>query len=144
MCLHLGSSFLIMQQCAVYFKNNITPFSLVNIASIYGVVSPDFSIYENTPMTMPVEYAAIKSAIIHLNKYVSEFVHDSRFRVNSVSPGGILDHQPKEFLSKYKNKTHGKGMLLPEEVTSSIIFLLSDQSCYITGQNIIIDDGFTL
>jgi NAD(P)-dependent dehydrogenase (short-subunit alcohol dehydrogenase family) len=142
--LHLGSAFLVMQQSAAYFKRCKTPLSLVNLASIYGVVSPDFSIYENTHMTMPVEYAAIKSAIIHLNKYVSEFVSDSDFRVNSVSPGGIFDKQPEMFLTKYKNQTHGKGMLLAEDVMGSIVFLLSEQSRYITGQNIIIDDGFTL
>ena len=66
--LHLGSSFLFTQQCAAYFKNNETPFSLVNISSIYGVIAPKFEVYENTPMTMPVEYAAIKSALLHLNK----------------------------------------------------------------------------
>lgn len=142
--LHLGSSFLIMQQCAKYFNRNNHEFSLVNIASIYGVKAPDFSIYEKTSMTMPVEYAAIKSAIIHLNKYVSQYVHDSDFRVNSVSPGGIFDSQPKEFLDAYKLKTHGQGMLRVQDVVQTIIFLLSDKSRYITGQNIIIDDGFTL
>ncbi|STY21414.1 flagellin modification protein A [Legionella pneumophila] len=64
--LHLGSSFLFMQQCAALFLKNRKPFSLVNIASIYGVIAPDFDIYKDTPMTMPVEYAAIKSGLIHL------------------------------------------------------------------------------
>ncbi|NVK42157.1 MAG: SDR family oxidoreductase [Oceanospirillaceae bacterium] len=142
--LHLGSSFLIMQQSASYFQRHKRPISVVNIASIYGVIAPDFSIYEKTKMTMPVEYAAIKSAILHLNKYVSEFVHDSNFRVNSISPGGIFDGQPDEFLNAYASKTHGKGMLDSSDVVHAIIFLLSDQSMFITGQNIIVDDGFTL
>lgn len=142
--LHLGSSFLVMQQCAAYFKREKSEFSLVNLASIYGVVAPDFSIYNNTKMTMPVEYAAIKSAIIHLNKYVSEFVGDSKFRVNSVSPGGILDSQPDTFIKAYAEHTHGQGMLSPHQVCGSIVFLLSDNSQYITGQNIVVDDGFCL
>lgn len=142
--LHLGSTFLFCQQCVAYFKRHSSPFSLVNIASIYGVVAPKFEIYQQTDMTMPVEYAAIKSAIIHLNAYVSNYVSDSRFRVNSISPGGIFDHQNETFLQEYKQKTHGKGMLDPEDVVPTIQFLLSDQSKFITGRNIVIDDGFSL
>ncbi len=93
---------------------------------------------------MPVEYAAIKSAIQHLNKYVVSYVNDSRFRINCVSPGGIFDHQPEAFLKAYKDKTHGAGMLDVEEVVGSVLFLLSEQSRYVTGQNIIVDDGFSL
>ncbi|MBL4297087.1 SDR family oxidoreductase [Vibrio fluvialis] len=142
--LHLGSAFLFTQQSAAYFKRQQQPFSLVNISSIYGVVAPKFDIYDNTPMTMPVEYAAIKSAIQHLNKYVVSYVNDSRFRINCVSPGGIFDHQPEAFLQAYKEKTHGAGMLDVGEVVGSVLFLLSEQSRYVTGQNIIVDDGFSL
>jgi NAD(P)-dependent dehydrogenase (short-subunit alcohol dehydrogenase family) len=142
--LNIGGAFLLAQQCAKYFKRHKESFSLINISSIYGVVAPNFEIYKNTGMTMPVEYAAIKSSILHLNKYVSSYIQDSKFRVNSVSPGGILDGQPSEFLTAYKNNTRGKGMLDCADIMGSIIFLLSDQSQYITGQNIIIDDGFTL
>lgn len=142
--LHLGSAFLFSQQCAAYFVNKKKPFSLVNISSIYGVVAPDFTIYENTLMTMPVEYAAIKSALLHLNKYIVKYVNHSDFRINSVSPGGIFDHQPNEFLKAYQEKTHGAGMLSVESVLGAITFLLSDQSKYTTGQNIIVDDGFCL
>ncbi|MEG3692846.1 oxidoreductase [Vibrio coralliirubri] len=142
--LHLGSAFLFTQQCASYFNKHKTPLSLVNISSIYGVVAPKFDIYENTSMTMPVEYAAIKSAIQHLNKYTVAYVNDSRFRINSVSPGGIFDHQPELFLDAYKAKTHGAGMLDVGEIVGSILFLLSEQSKFVTGQNIIVDDGFSL
>ncbi|MCW4446381.1 oxidoreductase [Vibrio splendidus] len=144
LALHLGSAFLFTKQCAAYFKDKLEPFSLVNISSIYGVVAPKFDIYDNTPMTMPVEYAAIKSAILHLNKYASTYINDSRFRVNSVSPGGIFDHQPLEFLEAYKSNTHGTGMLDAQEMIGSILFLLSTQSKFVTGQNIIVDDGFSL
>ncbi|KDN28627.1 flagellin modification protein A [Vibrio fortis] len=142
--LHLGSAFLFVQQAAAYFKRTEHPLSLVNISSIYGVVAPKFDIYDNTPMTMPVEYAAIKSAIQHLSKYAAAYVNDSRFRINCVSPGGIFDHQPDAFLEAYKNNTHGAGMLDVEEVVGSVLFLLSEQSRYVTGQNIVVDDGFSL
>ncbi|MCL1141719.1 oxidoreductase [Shewanella gaetbuli] len=142
--MHLGSSFIIMQQSAALFLRQQSPMSIVNVSSIYGVVAPDFDIYEGTPMTMPVEYAAIKSAIVHLNKYVSSFIKDSRFRVNSISPGGLFNHQPQAFLDKYQQRTMGTGMLSADDMTGSVLFLLSDQSKYMTGQNLIIDDGFTL
>ena len=142
--LHLGLSFLFMQQCAVYFKREQTPFSLVNISSIYGVVAPKFEVYDDTSMTMPVEYAAIKSALLHLSKYLASYVSDSAFRSNSVSPGGIFDHQPEQFLEQYKKQTLGKGMLDISDVLGSIKFLLSDHARYVNGQNIIVDDGFSL
>lgn len=144
LAMHLGSSFLFSQQCAAYFENKKTPFSLVNISSIYGVVAPDFSIYENTPMTMPIEYAAIKSALLHINKYISKYINDSNFRINAVSPGGIFDSQPESFLRAYKDKTMGAGMLEASDIIGSILFLLSEQSQYVVGQNLIVDDGFSL
>lgn len=144
LALHLGSSFLFAQQCAAYFKANNAPFSLVNISSIYGVIAPDFTIYDNTPMTMPIEYAAIKSGLLHINKYISKYINNSNFRINAVSLGGIFDYQPKPFLDAYKNKTMGAGMLDVQDIIGSILFLLSDQSRFIVGQNIIVDDGFSL
>ena len=142
--LHLGSSFLIMRESAKYFLKYKRKFSLVTIASIYGVIAPKFEIYNGTEMTMPVEYAAIKSAIIHLNKYMAKAVGHSDFRVNSVSPGGILDGQPETFLESYKDQSLSQGMLRPYDLIGAIQFLLSDQSAFVNGQNIIVDDGFTL
>lgn len=142
--LHLGSAFLFTQQCASYFKANKTRFSLVNISSVYGVIAPKFDIYNDTAMTMPVEYAAIKSSILHLNKYVSAYVNDSKFRINAVSPGGIFDGQPEAFLKAYKAETHGAGMLNVDDIVGSVLFLLSEKSKYVTSQNIVVDDGFIL
>jgi len=141
---HLGVAFLFAQQSAKHFKVNQQPFSLVNLSSIYGVVAPDFDIYQQTTMTMPVEYAAIKSAIIQLSRYVTSYIGNSDFRVNVVSPGGLFDHQPANFLDKYKARTLGHGMLDPMDICGAIMFLLSDQSKYMQGQNLIVDDGFTL
>ncbi len=142
--LHLGSSFLFAQQCAAYFLRENKPFSLVNISSVYGVIAPKFNIYDNTKMTMPVEYAAIKSSLIHLNKYIAKYMANSDFRINSVSPGGIFDSQPEAFLKAYTEQTLGRGMLDAKDITGAILFLLSDNSKYMNGQNLVIDDGFTL
>jgi NAD(P)-dependent dehydrogenase (short-subunit alcohol dehydrogenase family) len=142
--LHLGASFLFMQQAASYFQREKLPFSLVNIASVYGVIAPRFEVYDGLTMTMPVEYAAIKSALIHLSKYVVRYVANSDFRCNVVSPGGLFDHQPEAFLTRYQKLSLSKGMLDVEDVLGSIAFLLSDQSRYVNGQNLVVDDGFSL
>lgn len=142
--LHLGSAFLFTQQCAAYFMRTKRPFSLVNISSIYGVIAPKFKIYHNTNMTTPVEYAAIKSAIIHLNKYVAAYVNNSSFRINCVSPGGIFDNQDESFIQAYTRETHGKGMLEVDSIIGTVLFFLSNESKYITAQNLTIDDGFSL
>tara|TARA_R110002096_G_scaffold410190_1_gene609762 strand:+ start:15882 stop:16646 length:765 start_codon:yes stop_codon:yes gene_type:complete len=143
--LNLGTAFLFSQQCAKYFvRHQPQPFSLVNISSIYGIVAPKFDLYKGTKMTMPVEYAAIKSGLLHLNKYVAAYVNNSNFRVNSVSPGGLIDNQPPEFIENYKSKTLGTGMLDAKDMCGAVQFLLSDAANYINGQNIIVDDGFTL
>ena len=142
--LNLGMSFALMQASAKSFLSNPREFSLVNIGSIYGVVAPRFEIYDGTEMTTPVEYAAIKSALIHLSRYVAKFVSDSRFRINLVSHGGIYDNQVDSFIRKYKDNTFGKGMLDPENVTGAIVFLLSSSASLINGQNIVVDDGFSI
>lgn len=142
--LHLGGYFLFMQQCAGYAKRVGRPFSMVNLASIYGVIAPRFDVYAGTEMTMPVEYAAIKSALLHLNRYTTAEMKGTKFRVNSVSPGGIENGQPEEFLLRYKQHSREKGMLDAEDVTGVIQFLLSDHSEYLCGQNIVVDDGFSI
>jgi NAD(P)-dependent dehydrogenase (short-subunit alcohol dehydrogenase family) len=141
--LNLGGYFLVAQQFAKYFVKQGWG-NIINIASIYGVVAPQFDVYENTTMTMPVEYAAIKSGLIHLTKYIAKYFKGKNIRVNSLSIGGILDQQPDNFLAAYRDKCLNKGMLLPEDIIGSLIFLLSNQSQFVNGQNLIVDDGFVL
>lgn len=141
---HLGAYFLFMQQCAAYAKGREQSFSLVNFSSIYGSVAPRFEIYEGTTMTMPVEYAAIKAGLQHLTRYFAAYMKGSGFRVNCVSPGGILDQQPASFLSRYKQHCTSKGMLEPNDVVGAVLFLLSAQARYVNGQVLTVDDGFSL
>jgi len=141
--LHLGGYFLTSQQFALYFKEQGYG-NIINIASIYGVIAPRFEIYEGTSMTMPVEYACIKSAIIHLTRYMAKYFKGKNIRFNCISPGGIFDNQPEEFLRKYNVFGLTKGMLHKEDVNGTLLFLLSDMSKHINGQNITVDDGWTL
>jgi len=141
--LHLGGYFLVSQQFAEFFSKQGYG-NIINISSIYGVIAPRFEVYDNTKMTMPVEYAAIKSALIHLTKYIAKYYKSKNIRINCISPGGIYDGQPNIFLDKYKSYSLNKGMLNKSDITGTLIFLLSDMSKYINGQNIIVDDGWTL
>lgn len=142
--LHLGGYFLFMQQCAKYSKDRDRKFSLVNLSSIYGVMAPRFDIYDGTAMTMPVEYAAIKAGLVHLTRYANAFMKGGLFRANCVSPGGILAGQDPQFLSRYNTHCMSKGMLVSKDVLGTILYLLSDASGYVAGQNIVVDDGFSL
>ncbi len=142
--MHLGGYFLTTQQVSkVMIKQNIG--NIINIASIYGFAVPRFDIYEGTEMTMPVEYAAIKGAIINLTKYLSSYLGKYNIRVNCISPGGVYAHQPESFVKKYSQKVLlEKRMANVDDLTGALLFLLSDASKYITGQNIVVDGGWSL
>ena len=141
--LNLGGYFLVSQQFAAYFKSQKHG-NIINISSIYGVVAPKFEIYKDTSMGLPVEYAAIKSSLIHITKYMASYFKGENIRVNSISPGGILDKQPEIFVEAYRDNCLNKGMLDKSDLSGTLIYLLSDMSKFVNGQNIIVDDGFTL
>ena len=141
--LNLGGYFLTSQQFAKFFYEQGYG-NIINLASIYGVIAPRFEVYYNTSMTMPVEYAAIKSGLIHLTKYMAKYFKGKNIRVNSISLGGIEDKQPESFLRAYKEFCLNKGMLNAKDISGTVLFLLSDLSEYVNGQNIVVDDGFTL
>tara|TARA_B100000965_G_scaffold208510_1_gene174250 strand:- start:18027 stop:18791 length:765 start_codon:yes stop_codon:yes gene_type:complete len=143
-CMHLGGLFLLTKILAKKFKDDSRPISIVNFSSIYGVIAPKFDIYNDLEMTTPVEYAVVKSSMLNFSQYMVKYIGSSDFRINVISPGGILDNQHPKFIKKYTNYTLGKGMLDSSDVVGTTIFLLSESSKYINGQNIIIDDGFTL
>ena len=125
--MNLGGYFLTSQLFAKYFEKQGYG-NIINLASIYGVIAPRFEIYNNTPMTMPVEYAAIKSGLIHLTKYMAKYFKGKNIRVNTISLGGIEDHQPESFLKAYKEFCLNKGMLDAKDVSGTVLYLLSDLS----------------
>lgn len=140
---HLGGYFLVAQQFCLAFRQQGYG-NVINISSIYGSIAPRFEVYEGTQMTMPVEYAAIKAGIENLTRYFAQYFKGVGIRINSLSPGGIAADQPNDFIVAYKKKCASKGMLDGKDIGGGLIFLLSDESKYITGQNLIIDDGFSL
>lgn len=141
--LHLGGYFLVMQTAAKVFAKQGHG-RIVNISSIYGMMAPRFQIYNDTKMTTPVEYAAIKSGVLHLTRYFAQYYKLFGVRVNAISPGGILDGQPESFLNSYRRFAGTRGMLDANDICGALLFLLSDHSEFVTGQNIVVDDGFSL
>jgi len=118
--------------------------SIVNISSIYGSKVPDFSIYEDDDKWYSnVSYGSSKAAIEYMTKYFAK-VYGPEMRVNSVSPGGIYNNHLEDFEKKYSKRVALGRMANPEEIANSILFLLSNLSSYITGQNLSIDGGFNL
>ena len=138
----LNSYFYLTQKVAIQMSL-INNGSIVNVASIYGLVGPDFTIYEGTTMTMPAAYSAIKGALINFTRYVASYFGPQQVRVNAISPGGILDNQNEVFVANYCKKVPMRRLGNPEDIAPTVAFLLSDDSKYITGQNIIIDGGWT-
>ena len=118
--------------------------SIINLASIYGIVAPDFSIYKNTKMTMPAAYSAIKGGIISFTKYLASYYGKFNIRVNCISPGGLHDKQPQTFVKKYIKKTPLRRMARSGDIVGGIIYLASDASKYVTGHNLVIDGGFSI
>ena len=140
---HLDGYFLVAKEFCLFFRGRGGG-NIVNMSSIYGVMAPRFEIYDGTTMTMPVEYAAIKSAVIHLTRYFAKYFRQDRIRVNCLSPGGILDRQPEQFLRQYNRNAGPKGMLDPMDLCGTLVFLLSDASLHVNGQNLVVDDSFSL
>lgn len=139
----LNSYFYISQQVALQMVKHKSG-SIVNMASIYGSLAPDFKIYEGSNMTMPVAYSAIKGGLLNLTRYIASYFGPQQIRANNVSPGGIFNSQNINFVKNYEKKVPMGRMGSPNDIAPSIVFLLSDDSKYITGQNIIIDGGLSI
>ena len=138
----MNSYFFVSQQVAIQMIKQQSG-SIINIASIYGVVGPDFTVYEGTDITMPAAYSAIKGGIVNLTKYMAAYFGPKQIRVNAVSPGGVFNGQSTTFVNNYISKTPLRRMANPKDISPSVLFLLSDESSYITGQNLLIDGGWT-
>ena len=118
---------------------------IVYISSIYGFMAPRFELYENANFTSPVEYSAIKGALLSLTKYLASYLGKHDIRVNAISPGGVYDNQPESFVRQYSNKTIvGNRMADTDDLNGALVFLLSDSSRYVTGQNIVVDGGWSI
>ena len=122
--------------------------SIINISSIYGLVSPDQRIYEYRRATgseffKPVAYSASKSALLNLSRYLAIYWADKKIRVNTLTLAGVFNKQDEKFLEAYCTRLPLKRMAREDEYNGAIIFLISDASSYMTGSNMIIDGGWT-
>jgi len=120
--------------------------AIINIASMYGIVAPDWRIYQNNDFDNPVNYGAAKAGIIQLTRYLASYWAKYGIRVNSISPGSFPQEEvikDTEFHNFLENKTMLGRIGTPEDIKGIIALLASDSSNYITGQNFIIDGGWT-
>lgn len=116
--------------------------SIINIGSIYGVSAPDMGLYDGTNMGNAAAYAASKGGLLQLTKWLST-VLAPQIRVNSITPGGVRRNQPQIFHQAYVKRTPLGRMATEEDFKGATIYLASDLSKYVTGQNLIIDGGWT-
>ena len=137
---NLTSAFALSKECINLLKTSEHG-SIINIASIYGVYGPDLSLYEGTSMGNPAAYAASKGGLLQLTRWLATTVAPE-VRVNAISPGGVFRNQPEKFCERYIQRTPLKRMATEEDFKGAIAYLASDMSCYVTGQNIIVDGGW--
>jgi NAD(P)-dependent dehydrogenase (short-subunit alcohol dehydrogenase family) len=143
MDMQLNSTFVFCKCVLAHMKSRSSG-TIVNIASMYGVVAPDFTVYDGTSLTSPVAYSAIKGGLIHFTKYLASYFGPHGIRANAVSPGGVFDSQHPVFVSNYERKVPLRRMAVPADMAGPVAFLLSDEASYITGQNLIVDGGWTI
>jgi NAD(P)-dependent dehydrogenase (short-subunit alcohol dehydrogenase family) len=122
--------------------------SVVNVSSIYGVVSPDQRIYAyraegGTPFVKPVAYAASKSALLNLSRYLATYWAPRGVRANTLTLAGVANQQDERFLAGYCARIPVGRMARPDEYNGAVVFLCSDASAYMTGANLVMDGGWT-
>ena len=116
--------------------------NIVNISSIYGFLGPNNSLYSGTSLGNPAAYAASKGGLLQLTRWMATSLAP-KVRVNAISPGGIQRSQPQEFINRYEALTPLARMGRENDVCGALEFLTSDQASYVTGQNLIVDGGWS-
>lgn len=117
--------------------------SVINIGSIYGICGPDYSIYEGTTAGNPAAYAASKGGLIQLTRWMATTLAPG-VRVNAITPGGVFRNQPESLVSRYSAKTPLGRMASENDFRGAAAYLASDMSAYVTGQNLVVDGGWSV
>lgn len=116
--------------------------SIINVASIYGVLGPDWQLYEGTAMGNPAAYAASKGGLAQLTRWLATTLAPD-IRVNTISPGGVFRNQPEVFVERYNKRVPAGRMAVEDDFRGAVAFLSSDMSRYVTGQNLMVDGGWS-
>lgn len=140
--INLTGAFLFAREAGKILKQGGAG-SLINVASIYGVVGPDHRLYDGQPFQSFPAYSASKAGIIGLTRWLATWWAKDGIRVNSVSPGGVYNNHNERFTAAYSDRTPMGRMAERNEITGILVYLLSDSARYCTGQNFVIDGGFT-
>ena len=138
----VGVTFRCIRESIPFFKNNG---SIVNIASMYGMVAPDHTIYGDTGNNSPVTYGAGKAGVIQLTKYCASYLAKNGIRVNSLTPGPFPNITPDidmNFIARLQDKTMMGRTGKADELVGPLILLVSDASSFMTGANIVVDGGW--
>ena len=148
--IHMNSYAWLARLVAESMKKNENGGSIIQLGSIYGLLGQDLSVYEGTDMHENMTYATIKGGIISLTRQMASYYGQFNIRVNTLCPGGLEGHiagksdiQNSVFIEKYNRKTPLKRLGNPEEVASTVLFLASEASSYISGASIIVDGGWS-
>lgn len=147
MAVNLDGTFLVAQAVGARMAERGRG-SIIQTASIYGAMAPDQRIYEGSsylgrPINTPPVYAASKAGVLGLTKYLATYWADRGVRVNSLTPGGVESGQNDVFRARYSARIPLGRMAHADEMVSTLVFLASDASSYITGQNILVDGGLS-
>ena len=143
----IGTHNVIKNYVKLHTKKKLKSCRIINFGSIYGVTSPDFRIYGKNDRYSSEIYGATKASVIQLTKYYSVILSKYNINVNCLSPGGVLNKrspQNKYFIKKYSNRIPKRRMGNVEDLYTGILFLASDHSNYVCGQNIIVDGGLSV
>lgn len=138
---NLTAAFTLVQEAQPFLEKSGRG-SVILFSSIYGLVGPDFSLYKGTSMANPAGYGASKGGLLQLTRSLATGLAP-RIRVNAISPGGVLRGQPAAFRRRYQVRTPLGRMAVEEDLKGAAAFLASDASAYVTGQNIVVDGGWT-
>jgi NAD(P)-dependent dehydrogenase (short-subunit alcohol dehydrogenase family) len=117
--------------------------SIINVASIYGIVAPDYSLYGGTTMGNPAAYAASKGGLLQLTRWLATTLAPD-VRVNAITPGGVFRNQNPDFVKRYEAKTPLGRMARESDFAGAVAYLASDMSGYVTGQNLVVDGGWSV
>jgi NAD(P)-dependent dehydrogenase (short-subunit alcohol dehydrogenase family) len=142
--LHLGGYYAMTRTAVLRMLEYECQGSIVNFSSIYGMQAPDFSIYDGTIMTSPVEYSVLKAGVLNFTRYLASYLGADGIRANSVSPGGVFDDQPEGFVENYQRNVPLGRMAEPEDISGAVVYLLSDAASYVTGHNLVVDGGWMI